>query len=311
MIDSFDLNKLNKLTEKYAVALNSDKRLGFCLRVSRRGENLIERCCGPINSSSILPVSSLTKHFTAISAYSKDILQKKLHHYFNCPPRFRELSVSELISHTSGIPEFLYLPTDAQINSWNLSQAIDFIFSLTRKQTGSFLYSNSNYVLLSRVLEIEFGDRYDRCIRESAFGPLKLLNTYSYDELLEKESYLEPLFLKDTSAWSLADTNRGRRGWGDSSFYSSIEDLERWATSSQFTNHISKLISSGQGQWYNGGLFLNYKKPLAFHTGSTIGAESFLAYFPAEMVTAIYLSNHNSTASQDLIPALVEIIDAV
>ncbi|MBC77513.1 MAG: hypothetical protein CME64_16030 [Halobacteriovoraceae bacterium] len=309
-MECFDLGKLKKLIEKYALALRSDSQLGFCLSICRENEDLYEHSCGPVSRFSILPIASLTKHLTAITAFRKEILSKSLGYYFDCPPKFRDISIKDLANHTSGIPEFLYLPTDEQINSWSIDQTIEFIFSLKPKERGHFHYTNSNYVLLSKTLELECGVRYDHCIKQTLFNQLEMPFTYSYDEILERRAVLGPLFLKGRSKWSAAEVNRGNRGWGDSSFYSSIDDLNRWVTSRCFIEHTSQLISLQSNRPYLNGLFLNSEKSLVFHSGSTPGSESFLASFANEKVSVTYLSNHTSEQSQELIPSLMEVIGA-
>lgn len=307
-MECFDLAKLTELIENYDLGLSSNPQLGFCLSVSRGDEDLYKHSCGPVNRFSILPIASLTKHLTAITALRKETLSKSLDYYFDCPPQFRDISIKDLANHTSGIPEYLYLPTDEQINSWSIDQTIEFIFSLGLKEKGLLDYSNSNYVLLSKTLELECGKRYDRCIKQSLFNQLKMPHTYSYDELLEKNAVLEPLFKKASSKWSCAEANRGNRGWGDSSFYSSIDDLNKWVYSNCFLEHTSQLIALQSKSPYLNGLFLNSEKSLVFHSGSTPGSESFLASFPKEKVSVTYLSNHSSEQSQELIPSLMKII---
>lgn len=108
-----------------------------------------------------------------------------------------DITIKELLSHTSGLPDYFQFKLDSvqalqeaisQGNDldWDFQQAMEWTRSMPAEfapsQLGKALYSDTNYQLLGRILEVTTGMKlsalYDRWIIQ----PLGLEHTYLYSD---------------------------------------------------------------------------------------------------------------------------------
>jgi CubicO group peptidase (beta-lactamase class C family) len=119
----------------------------------------------PITESTIFDIGSVTKQFTATTilllvAEGKLRLDDKLSDHVDGLPRWSDdVTIHQLIHHTSGIPEYIPL---LEAKGYTLQQplgrkrAFEVIAEATRldfKPGTRFAYSNSNYILLGYLIE--------------------------------------------------------------------------------------------------------------------------------------------------------------
>ena len=144
----------------------------------------------PCTPSAKFRLGSLTKPFTAtavlqlVAAGKLGLDDPICNHLKSCPATWRDVKVSELLNHTSGIPDYMQLAS-----FWN-----DFLMLKTREQMvasfssaplqfppGSrFSYSNSGYYLLGLIIENVTGQRYEDVLRKNILDPLDMADT-GYD----------------------------------------------------------------------------------------------------------------------------------
>lgn len=92
-----------------------------------------------------------------------------------------DVSISDLLSHRSGIPDFYTLAFElARINrleqGWSKEDVLDFVRGrpATHEAGSSYHYSNTNYLLLSMVLETVTGKSLEDIYHQEVFTPLEL-----------------------------------------------------------------------------------------------------------------------------------------
>jgi D-alanyl-D-alanine carboxypeptidase len=98
-----------------------------------------------------------------------------------------QITVRMLVGHRSGIPNF----TDAQEWDWFAPQTgetrkLDLVLDQPAdfKPDTKYSYSNTNYLLLGRILDIVLGYNHEEYIKNEILAPLGLTNTYfSLDEV--------------------------------------------------------------------------------------------------------------------------------
>jgi CubicO group peptidase (beta-lactamase class C family) len=181
-------------------------------------------------------LGSITKQFTAAAILiledrgklkTSDRVRKYLP---DAPAAWDEITIYNLLTHTSGLPEFTSLAdfpriklsgcTPMQSYARLRDKTLDF-------QPGErFFYSNSNYILLGYLIEQILGDSYEEFLKRNVFTPLGMKDT-GYDS--------HALIPRRASGYSAnfegmvnADYVDMTVPYAAGALYSTTEDLLRW-----------------------------------------------------------------------------------
>jgi CubicO group peptidase (beta-lactamase class C family) len=132
-------------------------------------------------------IGSMTKQFTAVLVpqfvnEGKLRLDGHLSDYLPCYRKDtgKKITISELLSHTSGIPSFTDLPGFLDGPASRVHHTVrefvrDFCSGELQFEPGTkFEYSNSGYFLLGAVLEQASGATYERLLHDRIFEPLAM-----------------------------------------------------------------------------------------------------------------------------------------
>jgi len=186
----FDAVKLNR----YFDALETNQKFMGSIAVMRDGKILFTRSVGYADVENNLKadvnskyrIGSITKTFTSVLVM-KAVEEKKLSldqtidAYFHGITNAGKITVRHLLSHRSGIHSFT---NDEAYLTWNTvaKTEADMIEIIT--QAGSDFepdtkaeYSNSNFVLLTFILEKTYQKTYAELLEEYIINPLGLTNT--------------------------------------------------------------------------------------------------------------------------------------
>lgn len=247
-------------SEEQKLLENSLKQMNFSgvVRITEDSKTVCEVATGKKDSGSGAEieagtqfcVGSVSKQFTAASIMllqekGKLSVDDKLEKYFPGYKYGKDLTVKHLLSMRSGIAEFydadyidnVYteLPTgelsktvtnDATVEenqkaleSWLLEQPLTF------DPDSTFTYSNSNYFLLARIVEIVSGKKYNAFVRESFFEPLSMKNSTFIDDVDWKNlpNLAKPTVDAKTVYVGIT------MGLGD--IISNADDMDAWLTS--------------------------------------------------------------------------------
>jgi CubicO group peptidase (beta-lactamase class C family) len=126
-------------------------------------------------------VGSISKQFTAaalllLQEQGKVSLDDKVSKYFPGLTRANEVTIRELLSHTSGYED--YAPQDYMIPEWTKPIAPDAILDRWAKKPLNFdpgthwQYSNTNYVLAAKIFEKASGENLLEFLQSRIFDPL-------------------------------------------------------------------------------------------------------------------------------------------
>ncbi len=145
----------------------------------------------PADPKALFKIASITKLYVATAVtklvYHKQLsLEKTLAQYL---PELRDkitnadkISLRMLVQHRSGIPNF----SDRPEYSWgrplaSSDEAIALIFNQPADfdPDSSSGYSNTNYLLLGKIIDTVLGYSYDQYIKAQILQPLGLTNTYN------------------------------------------------------------------------------------------------------------------------------------
>ena len=189
---------LQSKIERYMQAsMKIDHFMGSIL-VAQRGRVLVSKGYGMAKIKLDIPngpdtefrIGSITKQFTAMAilelqARGKLSIQDPVCKYVpHCPKDWAPVKIYNLLTHTSGIPNFTSFPNYLKIEAQPITPAellADFENKPLDFQPGAkFSYSNSGYEVLGYIIQRVSGETYQNFLEQNIFGPLRLKNT-GYD----------------------------------------------------------------------------------------------------------------------------------
>jgi CubicO group peptidase (beta-lactamase class C family) len=184
-------------------------------------------------------LGSITKQFTAtlilqLVEQGKIKLDAKVTDYL---PDYRKdtgakVTIHNLLSHTSGIPNYTALPGFFQNVSRNPFTVEDFIKKyasgdLEFEPGTKFVYSNTNYFLLGAIVEKLTGKKYEEVLKERIFDPAGMKHT-GYDHwstILDKRA---TGYTRTPAGYENAPYLDMSIPYAAGSLYSTVEDLYLW-----------------------------------------------------------------------------------
>ena len=143
----------------------------------------------PADPNSLFKIASISKLYTAVAATK---LVKEKHLSFDKTladylPELRdrienaeEITLRMMIQHRSGIPNYTDNPAYWENEQENGKNALDFALDLPArfKPNEGYEYSNTNYLLLRRIMDDVLGYSHNQYIKEKILIPLELKNTF-------------------------------------------------------------------------------------------------------------------------------------
>ncbi len=143
----------------------------------------------PANPNALFKIASISKLYVAVSISKlvKDTcisLDDTLADYFpeliGRIENAEKISLKLMVQHRSGIPNFTNNPDFWKDEQENNKKALDFALDLPAsfKPNEGYEYSNTNYLLLRRILDKVLGYSHHKYIKDKILVPLKLNNTF-------------------------------------------------------------------------------------------------------------------------------------
>ena len=275
-----------------------------------RGDSVIYEDCFGISKhlrSSPYPrynIGSLTKQFTAAAILKLQQLGKlSLYDPINkhlgnwASPRWKKVTIHQLLTHTSGIPSLyqtdqglpIFFPEEDPIS---LNDLIDQFRNakLLFKAGEEFSYSNSGYVLLAAIIEQCTGETYQNFM-ESFLESYTLKNTslsaYGYDA--------KPFYGYRNDLLTSAPSYHYSWSIGAGGIFSTAKDLNKWLSIIQSDTFLTtdlrrRFLEKHTRIGYGYGWQFD-KDGRVSHDGGTAGFTSFLAFNPTNNYRVILLTN--------------------
>lgn len=221
---------------------------------------------------------------------------------------FNEITLHQLLTHTSGlphneaVPDYWKVKSKLEMSDQQVLEEInrlDLLFAPGTQQK----YSSLGYVLLAQILEEVYGKAFEDILQEKILSKLQLANSSPENSLkiipgLAKGYHL----LSDDSLVAAPYRNYSMlKGAGD--MVATAPDLLKWSNSFRLNQLLSEktkelLFSPAQARVqaenrpYGYGWFIGAGKPKKyFHGGGTWGYSSYIAHYPEEEISIILLSN--------------------
>lgn len=294
---------------------------GAALAVIKDGEIIYKRGYGmanlehniPITTTSVFRIGSTSKQFTAtcmaiLSLQGKISLDDDIRKYIPEMPQYqRPITIRNLIHHTSGIRDYTTLLSLAGYVSYLDHPTVEETLEIIARQKSlnfppgeKYSYSNSNYFLLSIIVERVTGKSLNEFAQEYIFKPLGMENTHFHNDLT--------LIVKNRAV-GYSPTKEGFRidmstfdQVGDGGLYTTVEDLYLW-DQAFYNNKLGKELmeliqtpgelNSGEKLDYAFGLRIGEYRGLKTigHGGSWVGFRSAFLRFPEQKFAVVCLAN--------------------
>lgn len=143
----------------------------------------------PAEPNSLFKIASISKLYTAVAvtklvrenllSFNKSLIDY-LPELSDRIENAEEITLEMMIQHRSGIPNFTDNPTYWENEQVNSKNALDFALDLPAsfKPNEGYEYSNTNYLLLRKIMDKVLGYNHNEYIKEKILKPLELKNTF-------------------------------------------------------------------------------------------------------------------------------------
>ncbi|HIW71940.1 MAG TPA: class A beta-lactamase-related serine hydrolase [Candidatus Levilactobacillus faecigallinarum] len=261
------------------------------------------------DSNTLFPIASLQKVMTGaiieqLASSNKLSMNDKLSKYYPSVNNSQNITIRQLLNHRSGVSMDETTPSTVLT-----TQAAELNYTLQQLKTSTnqnFNYTNANYTLLAAVASKVTGQSYDTLVTNRIIKPLKLTNTYAWDNLptdqLAATGYAFANgqdYSNDTVSQKLMSSLLGA-----GNYYSTPEDYYTFQkglrngkvlTKSQYTD-----LANNGAYTYAGGLY-HYSGGIKRVRGALSGAGYNTVYYGTEgnKYGVILFANQSPTKSID------------
>lgn len=317
-----------KKLDLYFTTLEQNNKFMGSVAVSENGKIIYRRSTGfsdavnsiKSNENTKYRIGSISKSFTAVLVL-KGVEQRKLNlnqtikKFFPSIKNAEKITIQNLLNHQSGIHDF----TDQDdYRTWNTQ-------SMTEKQMTEVIakggsdfnpgsmaeYSNSNYVLLTYILEKIYKKSYSELLEKYITKPIGLKNTYFGSSINTANNECRSYSFEGD--WKESDETDTSIALGAGGIISTPSDLIQFSDA-LFEGKILKKESLEKmktiNKGYGSGLMQIpfYDKIGYGHRGGIDKFTSVFSYFPDENISFVLMSN-GSNYNNNEIP--VNVLSAV
>lgn len=300
---------------------------GGAVRVWREGRTLFSKAYGladlahgiGFETGTPTNIGSTSKQFTAFAVLLEAergnlSLDDDLRSFFPEFPEFtEEITIRHLLSHTSGLREFLNLWALTGVDTKSLDR--DDVLRTVRRQPAlqnepgaEFNYNNTAFSLAAQIVEKTSGQDFDAYLHENVFLPLGMNDSYVRMTQADIVPGRSEGYTVGPEGWLQPGDLGGAVGAGG--IYASVEDLERWAMNlldptvgtpemvEAMTTEF--VLNDGEGAGYGYGLFIDEQRGLerVHHGGADVSHRSMLVLYPGIDAGLTVQSNASDFGSQ-------------
>jgi CubicO group peptidase (beta-lactamase class C family) len=278
-----------------------------------------------LNNESVFELASVSKQFTAMGIM---LLKKQgkldytdsLRKFFPGLP-YQNISIRQLLNHTSGLPDYLALAETDWDNKKIMTNALMIRLLAEKKPPVLFLpgekwaYSNTGYALLGSIIEKASGQSFKDFMAQQIFQPLGMNRTQVYHKRMENRSidnYAYGYVKDDSLGYIMADSAAKLAAmvycmdgiYGDGIINSTTSDLLKWDQALYTEKLVSKQmmqeaftpapLNNGRTYNYGFGWLLMHSKDFGsytMHSGGWPGYATWIERHPQSNKTIILLAN--------------------
>jgi len=284
--------------------------------VARDGKIVLDKAYGMANIELDVPntpdtkfrLGSITKQFTAASILlleerGKLKIDDRVKTYLpDAPMSWDRITIYNLLTHTSGIPNFTAMPdyNTIKLSSRSASSAVAAFrdrpldFGPGEKMS----YSNSGYLVLGDIIEKVSGQSYEQFVAANIFAPLGMKDS-GYDSNTAIIKHRASGYTKQPDGYVNATYIHMSIPHAAGALYSTTHDLLKWEQALFAGKVVSKAsldrMTTPFKNDYAFGLTSRVVKErrVIAHSGGIDGFNTAMAYYPESRTVIIVLSNVN------------------
>ena len=260
-------------------------------------------------------LASVTKQFTAAAILTlrqtgRLALDDKLGALLPGTPAYaRDVTVRQLLTHTSGVPDYEPLLGNGKgppIHDRDVLDLLRRAKALHFAAGTSWRYSNSGYALLALIVERVSGESFPAYLRRHLFDAAGMANAVAHVEGADTVAHRAFGYSAPGHVWNRTDQSRTSAVLGDGGIYASAVELARWSisldhnavlTADSFGEATTPVrLSSGASTSYGFGWFLDSHRGhiRQRHEGDSIGFRTAIQRYPDRRLTVIVLVNRGA-----------------
>lgn len=308
---SFSQKIDKKKLDSYFKILDSNHKFMGSIALSKNGKIVYSNQIGfkhvhtksKADINTIYLIGSISKTYTAVLIFKaieegKLRLNDSLKTFYPSIKKSEKITIDQLLSHRSGIGNFT---SNFDFKTWHFKphteqEMIDKIirYGTVFEPNSKAEYSNSNYVLLSFILEKIYSKSYEKILEEKLIIPLHLSRTSAGKKLDSTKN--EAISYKFNSGWVFERETDMSVPKGAGNVSSTPTDILKFADALFNGKIISKEhleLMKNQRDEYGMGLFQYpfYEKKIYGHSGGIDGFTSMFEYYPEEKIGYALTSN--------------------
>lgn len=268
-------------------------------------------------------LGSMSKSFTAVAMLAlvesnQASLDDPVAMYYPAYQEWRDVKIRHLLNHTSGIVNYYRSALD-YVKYFLFAQTPERIIAgvknvpLLYKAGEAYNYSNTNYMILSGIIEKVSGKPYIDYLAESVIKPMGLTRTgyepYPYKQENIAKGYCANMIV-EVNGFNLSNF------YGAGGLYSSTEDVFvflQGVDENKLLNEEANAQVAG-GYEYGYGLMLEDTQDygrIYFHTGGGPGISTGMYHYADKGIIVVILGNNMACFTDQLSNDLVDILVGV
>ena len=301
---------------------NTSSSPGCALAVVKDGRIIYEHGYGMANlelgiaitPQSVFDIGSVSKEITAMAMLllvqdGKISLDDNIRKYLpEIPDYGNPITIRHMLHHTSGLRNYDDLFDLVGIPEADLTTDRDAL-ELTARQKGvnfkpgeEFLYSDTNFFLMSQIIKRVTGQTLRQFAQERIFGPLEMTSTHFHDDHTMIVPRRATGYAPHTGGGFEMDMSNFEQ-LGDGSVMTTVEDMFKWDQNFEHPqvggpDAIRQLttpgkLNNGQPIPYGMGLFIDHYRGLNWihHSGEWVGYRAAFSRFPDQHFSTILMCN--------------------
>ena len=311
------------------IAIQKNQRIIF-----KKGYGLSDIPFGrPITAGDNFNIGSLTKQFTAfcvleLSNKGNFSLADSIGKFFNLKPPISGITVGQLLSHNSGIPDhyrFIDTTKVKHATDKDVLAAIQLADTLYFPSGTHYRYSNTAYCLLGMLIEKISGISYPVYLQQNIFGPLGIKNArvFQWGEIIPArvtgyDKSKEGKFIRSDAEESIFFSTEA-----DGGIFISMNNYLKWCSaleSGSFsrTPMIQKawkgqtIVDTASSLWYGDGWFVHEPAGApksVYHAGFNGGFRTIVFMIPSQGYCISIFSNRSDIDLEELVSRIDRILD--
>lgn len=305
---------------------------GAAILIARKGQVFYKKGFGlanlelnvPNTTSSVFQIGSITKLFTALGILQlvekqKMSLQDSIQKFIpDFPAKGYTITIEHLLTHTSGLTEFLNLDhpdsfalrrdfEPIEIIHFFMNEPLDFVPGTKSS------YTNSGYFLMGYIIEVVSGVPYKKYVQDSIFKPSEMTQTY-YGDNSQVIPYRASSYFKEGENFRNGEYISMTIPHAAGALLSTVEDMFKWHQALYQNKLISRdllnasttayRLEDGTAGDFGYGWFINPVEVQGSHTllhpGGISGFSSLIMYLPKEEVLVVLLANFKEVKLQEI-----------